>query len=226
LLSSITLPSDLTSIGDNVFSGCQSIATITLPAGVTSIGYNAFSYSSLTRITIPAGVTYIRHNAFAGCTDLTNIYFLGEPPILTESEDIFGSSTTPNIFYLAGTPGWGETFSGRSAQPFYPGIWYQATEHKDSWLSLGWFGWFADMNEGWIYHLEHGYQLVAGEDTGSFYFYDASISSWFWTSDADYPYLYRLGESSGWFWYYPNGHPGSRWFYRYADGADVAEVEM
>ena len=56
----IYIPSSITSIGDNAFSGCYSLQSITIPSGVTSIGNNAFqNCSSLQSITIPESVTSI-----------------------------------------------------------------------------------------------------------------------------------------------------------------------
>ena len=49
LLSEITLPSSVTSIGNSAFSGCNLLSEITIPASVTSIGGSAFKgCSSLT----------------------------------------------------------------------------------------------------------------------------------------------------------------------------------
>ena len=38
----VSVPSDVTSISNNAFSGCTSLTTITLPAGISKIGENAF----------------------------------------------------------------------------------------------------------------------------------------------------------------------------------------
>ena len=73
-LTNITLPSGVTSIGGSAFDSCFSLTNITLPSGVTSISYYAFSgCSSLTNITLPSGVTSISYYAFSGCSSLTNI---------------------------------------------------------------------------------------------------------------------------------------------------------
>ena len=53
-LTSITLPTSLTSIGEYAFFHCSSLTSITLPASLTSLGYGAFSgCSNLPSITIP-----------------------------------------------------------------------------------------------------------------------------------------------------------------------------
>lgn len=41
-MSSISLPSSLSSIGELAFSGCGSLASAAIPAAVESIGQNAF----------------------------------------------------------------------------------------------------------------------------------------------------------------------------------------
>ena len=61
-------------IGDYAFSGCSSLTSLTLPSSVTSIGGHAFEKcSGLTRLTIPSGVTTIDYYAFADCRGLTSL---------------------------------------------------------------------------------------------------------------------------------------------------------
>ena len=83
-LTSLTIPSSVTSIGWSAFSGCSGLTSLTIPSSVTSIGYYAFSgCSGLTSLTIPSSVTSIDDNAFSGCSGLTSIYVYPEKvPIL------------------------------------------------------------------------------------------------------------------------------------------------
>ena len=61
-------------IGDYAFSGCSSLTSLTLPSSVTSIGGHAFEKcSGLTRLTIPSGVTTIDYYAFADCRGLPSL---------------------------------------------------------------------------------------------------------------------------------------------------------
>ena len=74
-LTSLTLPSSVTSIGSYAFYGCSGLASLTLPSSVTSIGWYALKgCSGLTSLTIPSSVTSIGLEAFSGCSGLTSIY--------------------------------------------------------------------------------------------------------------------------------------------------------
>ena len=73
-LTSITIPNSVTSIGNAAFGGCSGLTSITIPNSVTSIGDNAFTWcSGLTSITIPNSVTSIGNGAFNGCSGLTSL---------------------------------------------------------------------------------------------------------------------------------------------------------
>ena len=73
-LTNITIPSGVTSIGSYAFRGCTGLTSITIPSGVTSIGEGVFyNCTGLTSITLPSGVTSIGDYAFSGCTGLTSI---------------------------------------------------------------------------------------------------------------------------------------------------------
>ncbi|MPL93749.1 hypothetical protein SDC9_39896 [bioreactor metagenome] len=74
-LASVVIPDGVTSIGQSAFNGCNSLTSVVIPDSVTSIGWDAaFSgCSSLTSIVLPAGLTSIGQSAFAGCSSLTTI---------------------------------------------------------------------------------------------------------------------------------------------------------
>ena len=74
-LTSVTLPSTLTSIGSATFYNCASLTNISIPEGVTSIGDRIFSgCTNLADVSLPESLTSMGDSAFQGCTSLTNIH--------------------------------------------------------------------------------------------------------------------------------------------------------
>ena len=72
-LTSLTIPSSVTSIGYSAFKGCSGLTSFTIPSCVTYIGGSAFQgCSGLTSFTIPSSVTSIDESAFEGCSGLTS----------------------------------------------------------------------------------------------------------------------------------------------------------
>ena len=73
-LTSLVIPSGVTSIGQYAFSGCKGLTSLVIPSGVTSIGQYAFSgCKGLTSLVIPSGVTSIDRYVFSDCSGLTNL---------------------------------------------------------------------------------------------------------------------------------------------------------
>ena len=98
-LTSITIPSGVTSIGDHAFYGCSGLTNFTIPFGVTSIGESAFDRcSGLTSLTIPSSVTSIGDFAFFGCSGLTSLTIPFGVTSIGESAFAFcGGLTSLNI---------------------------------------------------------------------------------------------------------------------------------
>jgi uncharacterized repeat protein (TIGR02543 family) len=78
-LESVTLPSEIMTIGDYVFSGCSKLELVTLPENLKSIGIDAFYNSGLKSIKIPDSVTNLGYSysypdyVFTNCRSLENV---------------------------------------------------------------------------------------------------------------------------------------------------------
>ena len=74
VLTSLTIPSSVTSIGLWAFEGCSGLTSLIIPSSVTSIERSAFKdCSGLTSLTIPSSVTEIGKSVFEGCSGLTSL---------------------------------------------------------------------------------------------------------------------------------------------------------
>ena len=73
-LTSIELPTTLTSLGQTCFYGCSNLTSIDIPLGVTIIQSNCFrNCLSLTSINIPSSVISLQNHCFRSCSSLTSI---------------------------------------------------------------------------------------------------------------------------------------------------------
>ena len=73
-LSAITLPEQITAIGNNAFQGCTSLSSIAFPTSVKTIGNSAFEgCSALASVNRFSNLTSIGESAFEGCTSLPSI---------------------------------------------------------------------------------------------------------------------------------------------------------
>lgn len=73
-IKSVSLPTSITKIASGAFSECKKLTKVTLTSSLKEIGENAFSKcSSLTSITIPDSVTTIGEGAFLDCSKLTRV---------------------------------------------------------------------------------------------------------------------------------------------------------
>ena len=73
-LTSLIIPSSVTSIERSAFKDCSGLTSLTIPSSVTEIGKSVFEgCSGLTSLTIPSSVTSIERSAFKGCSGLTSL---------------------------------------------------------------------------------------------------------------------------------------------------------
>ena len=96
LVTDLTIPNGVTSIGEYAFEYCTSLTSITIPDSVTSIGIYAFrGCSSLKSVTIGTGVTSIGTDAFYNLKSLEKIYW--------NAKSVTDFTASSNLFYNAGT---------------------------------------------------------------------------------------------------------------------------
>ena len=101
-ITSITIPSGTTTIGQFAFAYCSSLTSITIPNGVTSIGSSAFaSCDSLTSVTIPNTVTSIGVGAFRECTGLTTMTVEATTPPTLGNNALQGTNANLVIYVPA-----------------------------------------------------------------------------------------------------------------------------
>lgn len=73
-INSVTLPANLTYVGDEAFSWCGSLSYISNPAKLKYIGNSAFyNCERLSAMVFPEGLTYIGDEAFHSCKELSSI---------------------------------------------------------------------------------------------------------------------------------------------------------
>lgn len=103
-LTKIVIPSRVTSLDTYTFYNCQKLNSITLPAGLTNLGEDVFTgCKALTSITIPKNVSKIGGYCFMGCYALADITFTGSAPTMGNYA-LYG--LTANGYYPASDASW------------------------------------------------------------------------------------------------------------------------
>lgn len=92
-LEGITLPSTVTTIGDQAFENCKRLKFVVMP-GVENIGYAAFNNCrNLNNVTLPACTKNIRDFAFCNCSSLDTVMVEGKTPAILGMNAFSGCST-------------------------------------------------------------------------------------------------------------------------------------
>jgi uncharacterized protein YjdB len=105
-LTSITIPSGVTRIGNGAFANLHHLGSITIPEGVTEIGQYAFSEFPFTSVTIPSSVNSIGDHAFSqSISQLVSINVKAGNSIYSPEDGmLFDKAKTRLIQYPAGKP--------------------------------------------------------------------------------------------------------------------------
>ena len=105
-LTSVTIGNNVKNIGYGAFSDCTSLTSVTIPDSITSIGNYAFCYcTSLTSVAIPGSVTSINSGAFSNCTSLTSVTI---PDSVTSIGNIafYGCTALKTVYYKGTAADW------------------------------------------------------------------------------------------------------------------------
>ena len=97
-VTSLQIPSTVTSIGQYAFDGFTALTSVTIPTSVTSIGKYAFQgCTGLTSVDIPNSVNNLHKGAFARCSGLTSV-FLPNTIININDSLFYGCTNLSNVF--------------------------------------------------------------------------------------------------------------------------------
>lgn len=72
-LTSVSLPSAISTIDASAFSGCKGLTSLSFPSGLTTIGEYAFNEAGITSLTLPSSITSIGNGAFMYCSSLKDV---------------------------------------------------------------------------------------------------------------------------------------------------------
>lgn len=120
-LLEVTIGNNVAAIGDHTFSGCQALTNIVIPISIAQIGDQAFGDCAFDKIVIPASITNFGRSVFVYCTNLAEVFFMGDAPDY-EGDAMFYMTANPTIYYLPGAWGWGSTFAGQPTALWVPGV--------------------------------------------------------------------------------------------------------
>ena len=97
------IPDDIEIIGIHAFIGCTGLTSIDIPSSVTSIGWRAFCGHNQMNITLPENVSSIGDEAFLGSHDLSFVIVKNPAPIaLSDGCNIFSNQENATLIVPAG----------------------------------------------------------------------------------------------------------------------------
>ena len=95
-LTSVTIPTSVTSIGGNAFYNCNHLQSVTIPNSVTTISTYAFdNCTGMTSCTIGNGIRSIGNYAFRSCSGLTGVTITATTPPSISSATFYRTNNCP-----------------------------------------------------------------------------------------------------------------------------------
>ena len=117
ILTEITMPGSVTSIGDFAFGEAASLSAVNFNnAGLTSIGEYAFSDTSIQSIRIPRTVDSIGRNAFRFSSSLLNVLFVGDAPASVGLRAFDNIASGAKALISQTATGFGSTWNGLAVE--------------------------------------------------------------------------------------------------------------
>ena len=97
IITSVSIPQSVTTIGSSAFSGCSSLFSIVIPEGVNELGSSAFSgCTKATSVSLPNSITSIGSSAFENCSSITSIT-IHEGVMLLQDATFKGCSSLTSV---------------------------------------------------------------------------------------------------------------------------------
>ncbi len=121
-LESVVLPNSITKIGSSAFGNCIKLKEITIPQSVTNFGNSVFAESGLTSVEIPYGITSIPNAMFSKCGSLNTVTI--PCSVKGIQETAFHSSGVTDVIFLGTQEQWEQVYIHDFNDPII-----QATKH-------------------------------------------------------------------------------------------------
>jgi len=161
------------------------------------------------------------HVILAGGAQAGNIFWqVGTAAVLGTSSDFKGTIMAGTAITMDST----STVEGRAlaetaavvfdgthiSLPSSSSWWDAATDLGSGWRNSSWFGIFNVTYYPWIYHKQHGWMYVYGNDPTSMWLWTSDMG-FLWTGSGTYPWLWSDTQQT-WL-YYSAGTSAPRYFY-------------
>ena len=154
----------------------------------------------------------LTYSAFSDVTEVSNS-ISGDQLTLTPQS---GWSGTANITVsVSDGNGGSDQITFQLTVTPAPTLWadINTTDLVNGWKSSNWFGVFHDNNNGWVYHIDHGWIYTTGTDETAVWIFDPTLG-WLYTGNDIYPFIFR-NSSQNWLYFFKN-EGGTRQFWDYS----------